>query len=253
MYLLISLILSILIVLSLLLSQSYSNHKKSMDTVSLVAAEQYIKEENLGKYRGIQVYVKPTIGEVKCELSYKTGSGAYSKQCSWVSVYNEENTHFFVNNTVGKDYKLTLLSSEDVECSSFIMGTYDYPSVCQTPYNSSFYPLNAPNTRVVELVPKGSTFTKDSKSSTVDMGQGNSGNIELVAFCAKDTSPRLNIYGSESNDVTKFVLVSQEQFRNESDLLTIDVVSMTNFRFFYVQVVQADAKNLFVKMIRKTW
>ena len=71
MYLLISLILSILIVLSLLLSQSYSNHKKSMDTVSLVAAEQYIKEENLGKYLVARDTFKHCINESKNQYQNK--------------------------------------------------------------------------------------------------------------------------------------------------------------------------------------
>jgi len=218
----------------------------------------YIKKFYTGFTNNLKVYVRPLSGQCTVDLLYGYDkSDEKVSQCKWTAKSNDTQTNSFVNDSLGSYYELRVTPTVKTKVLiSVTMG--NYMNVYHTPMNAEIAPINSANSRVIEMVNDGSSYSENQVSSIYDFGNTNAKNIEIFASCSNSTSPKLSLFGSDVNESDKFVRVTEISFTDGTftslnSKYYIDNVILTQHRYFYIQITDAAASDLYVKIVRRNY
>jgi hypothetical protein len=252
-------LLALFAVIFLLMIVVYFFITKTEDTkLQLDSNQTYVKKIYTGFTNNVKVYVRPLSGECTVDLLYgydKTDQKV--SQCRWISKSDDVQTNTFINDALGSYYELRVTPTTKTNVIIAIVKGNNM-NVYQTPYNSIIAPLNVSTSRVVEIAPEGSSYSENQKSAVFDFGSSNAANIEIYAICSNATNPKLNLFGSDINEESKFVRITEISFTdggfsNSNSKFYIDNVLLTHHRYYYIQIINAEATNLYVKIIRRNY
>jgi hypothetical protein len=232
--------------------------KPEEDRLTLNPGDTYVKKFYAGFTSAVKIYVRPLEGSCTVDLLYgydKTDEKV--SQCKWVSLSSDTQTNSFINDALGSYYELRITSSQKTKVLISVTKANDM-NVYHTPHNAIIAPINSSHTRINEIVPEGSTYTNGQKSSVFDFGSSNATNIEINAFCSSSSSPKMSLFGSDVNDTSKFIRITEFSFgdggfSNINSKFYIDQVAMTSNRYFYIEISEATASNLYVKITRRNF
>ena len=246
----------ILILLILLYAIKRKLYFNSEDKVFLNRNDIYIRRFNTKYFNSIQVNIVPDVGQSTCELFYSIAEDSKKiLQCRWISKASQTSTNTFVNDVLGNFYELKV--SPKNETNVYIGIKNVKTNIYTNPYNSEIAPINAVQTKSIELVSNGS-YSVNEKSEIYDFGEMNGANIEIIASVSNVTNPRLSIFGSVVNELSKFIRIKEITFEDGTasslnQKLYINSIEKTNLRYFYIQVTDETATDLNVTLIRKTY
>lgn len=208
-------------------------------------------------YNTLKVNIAPSMGRVLCDLRYcfKSKSDKIT-QCKWYSDSQNPETHIFMNEPMSDYYELVITPENDTKVSYLIENSDSARTI--TPYNSIIAPKDSKWARSIEIVPEGSTYLVGEKSTVVDFGTSEATNLEIISQCSDSTLPKISIFGSMENVLSKFTRITEISMNAGTatpvnDKYYSNVVALTHQRYFYIQIENAQANDLYINLIRRNY
>ena len=232
--------------------------KPETSKIQLDVNNTYVKKFYAGFTNNVRVYVRPLTGTCTVDLLYgydKTDEKV--SQCQWISKSDDVQTNSFVNDALGSYYELRITPSTKTKVLTSISKGNNM-NVYHTPHNAIIAPINVAHSRIVEIVPQGTSYALNEKSSVFDFGSSHATNIEINASCSNASEPYLTLFGSDVNEDSKFIRITEIVFNDGSKTALnskyyLDQVSLSHHRYYYIQVTKAAATDLYVKITRRNY
>lgn len=226
--------------------------------IEIDSGKTYVKKFYTGFTNNVKVFVHPLSGSASVDLLYgNEKNGDKIRQCQWVAKSDDLQTNTFVNDALGSYYELRVVPTQKTEVLINIVRGNNM-TVYQTPMNATTAPINASHSRIVEIVPEGSSYNENQKSSTYDFGNSLATNIEIFASCSNATAPKMSLFGSDVNEDDNFIRITEFSFidgtfTSLNSKYYVDNVALTHHRYFYIQITDSNAVDLYVKIVRRNY
>lgn len=239
-------IISIFIISLLIYLNLYRNRNIISEKVNISPSSTFSRDFNITNHDSLLVNVRPDSGECLCTLYYKSDEGDNTIiQSKWISDNQASATNIFLNKSLASNYRLSISEATTATQALVVVKETDSDDVIN-PYSAIVSPLNAKNTRVIEIVPTGSIYSENQSSGTVDAGVLNSEQVEIIARVSNSTSPKMNLFGSFDTDADTFVRINEFEFTDGTfdsvnDTFYLNEIALTSMRYFYIQIVSAAA------------